>query len=76
MAMSDSYYIESRTRSLLKALSWRVIATITTAVIAYLVTGEVDTAMLIGGIEVVVKFAIYYVHERLWQVLPRNSGTT
>ena len=76
MAISDSYYKESRTRSLFKALSWRIIATITTAVIAYLVTGEIDTAMLIGGIEVFVKFAIYYLHERLWQVLPRKSETT
>jgi len=73
MKESDSYYKETRSRSLLKALSWRIIATVTTAVIAYFVTGEIDTAVLIGGIEVFVKFAIYYLHERLWQVLPRKA---
>ncbi len=73
MVISDTIYKESRLRSLLKALSWRIIATLTTAIIAYFVTGEIDTAILIGGIEVFVKFAIYYVHERVWQIFPRGS---
>ncbi|MAH24689.1 MAG: hypothetical protein CMP82_12870 [Gammaproteobacteria bacterium] len=32
-------------------------------------TGEIDTAMLIGGIEFFLKFAIYYFHERAWQLI-------
>ena len=42
---------DSRTRSLAKALSWRFTATLTTALIAYSVTGDMDTAVMIGGIE-------------------------
>jgi len=60
-------YRESHLRSLLKALSWRILATITTGIIAYLITGEVKTAVLIGSIEFVLKFGMYYMHERLWQ---------
>ena len=64
---------ETHLRSVLKAFSWRVIATMTTAVIAYAVTGEVDTALLIGAIEFVGKMFLYYLHERVWQMLPRGT---
>ena len=64
---------ESHLRSILKAFSWRIIATLTTGLIAYAITGEIDTAILIGGIEFVLKFVIYYLHERLWQLAPRGS---
>ena len=57
---------DSRTRSLVKALSWRITATLTTALIAYIVIGEMDTAVMIGGIEFILKFFIYYGHERAW----------
>ncbi|MDA0959180.1 MAG: DUF2061 domain-containing protein [Proteobacteria bacterium] len=57
---------DSRTRSLAKALSWRITATLTTAFIAYIVTGEIDTALMIGSFEFILKFIIYYGHERAW----------
>jgi uncharacterized membrane protein len=63
---------ESHLRSVLKALSWRIIATATTAVIAYLITGQVSVALIIGGIEFFSKFLLYYLHERLWQGIPRG----
>ena len=59
---------ESHTRSFLKAFSWRIIATLSTVTIAYIITGKTDTAISIGGIEFFAKFIIYYVHERLWQL--------
>ena len=57
---------DSRTRSLAKALSWRFTATLTTALIAYSITGDMDTAVMIGSIEFILKFIIYYGHERAW----------
>jgi len=62
--MSDYVLKETRLRSLLKAFSWRIVATLTTALIAYGITGEIKTALAIGGIEFFLKFAIYYAHER------------
>ena len=59
----------SRTRSLAKALTWRVTATLTTTLITYIVTGEVRTAVIIGGVEFALKFVIYYAHERAWNLL-------
>jgi adenylylsulfate kinase len=56
----------SRTRSLAKALTWRITSTLMTAGIVYVVTGELKTAAIIGGIEFIIKFIIYYSHERAW----------
>ena len=64
---------ESRLRSILKAASWRVLATLTTIMIAYAITGKIDDALKIGAVEVVVKMAIYYFHERAWARLPLGT---
>ena len=64
---------ESHIRSILKGISWRVIGTITTILVAYIITGETAAAFQIGGIEVVTKFIFYYLHERAWQFIPRGS---
>lgn len=64
---------ESRTRSVLKALSWRVIATSTIIAIAYFTTGDIQAALEIGAIEFFIKFALYYMHERAWQLAPRGT---
>ena len=64
---------ESHSRSVLKGLSWRIIATVTTIVIAWWVTGETQTALKVGGIGFFGKFLIYYFHERAWQAVPRGN---
>ena len=70
--MSD-FNKESRFRSILKSLTWRVTATLTTMAIARIITGDMETALKIGGIEVVLKMCIYYFHERIWQLVPRGT---
>jgi uncharacterized membrane protein len=69
--VTANYYQESRLRSLLKAFSWRILATLTTATIAFFVVGEIVTAAMIGSIEFFLKFFIYYAHERAWQLVPK-----
>ncbi len=73
MEMEAPNYRESRLRSLLKACSWRVLATATTVLIAYIITGKADAALAIGSIEFIAKFIIYYLHERAWQLVPRGA---
>lgn len=63
---------ESRLRSVIKGVSWRIIATLTIIIIAYLKTGDVTLALQIGAIEFVVKFILYYIHERAWAQVPRG----
>jgi len=58
---------QSDTRvSLLKTISWRVIGTLDTMLISYILTGKLDVAMTIGGVEVISKMILYYLHERAW----------
>ena len=57
----------TKKRSGMKAVTWRGIATLDTFLIAWFITGEVIVAASIIGIEVVTKFALYYLHERAWQ---------
>lgn len=64
---------ESRIRSFLKALSWRIVASLTIVVIAFQTTGNIDLALKIGGIEFFFKFLLYYAHERLWQLVPEGA---
>ena len=52
--------------SLLKAVSWRVVGTIDTVAISYIITGQVRSALSIGGFEVFSKMLLYYLHERAW----------
>jgi uncharacterized membrane protein len=55
-----------RSRSLVKTLTWRIVATTDTFLIAWLITGHVDWAAGIAGIEVLTKMFLYYGHERVW----------
>lgn len=64
---------ESHLRSVLKGITWRVIATSTTIGIAYFITGQIGDALKIGAIEFVGKIFIYYLHERAWQIVPRGK---
>lgn len=58
--------MESRKRSIVKAISWRVTATIITTLISFVITGSIDMAVKIGLVEVFAKMALYYLHERGW----------
>lgn len=59
-------YSETRARSFAKMISWRVMATLTTSTIVWLVTGSVAWAVGVGGIEAASKMVLYYGHERVW----------
>lgn len=58
---------ETKSRSVLKAISWRTWATITTAVLVFIFTGKFAMAVTIGFLEVFAKMGLYFLHERLWQ---------
>jgi len=73
-----AYKKESHLRSLIKGISWRVIATCDTIIIVLLVTClsgncNIDSAIKIGVLEFLLKFLVYYIHERVWQKELRNG---
>jgi len=57
---------EKPIRSLAKAISWRVIGTLDTLFISYILTGEVAIAASIASIDFITKMFLYFFHERLW----------
>jgi uncharacterized membrane protein len=61
---------ETHSRSVLKAVSWRTLGTLDTFAISWFMTGRVEIAGSIAGIEVMTKIAWYYLHERVWATIP------
>ena len=53
-------------RSIAKATSWRIIGTMDTLLISYILTGEVAIAASIASIDFATKMFLYFFHERLW----------
>ena len=53
-------------RSIAKAISWRIVATLTTFTIVYILTGELTLSMEVGVFDVTSKMLLYYLHERGW----------
>ena len=57
-------------RHIAKTITWRIIGTIDTMVITWLITGDPMTGLKIGGVEVFTKMILYYLHERVWYRVP------
>ena len=57
---------ESHIRSILKGFTWRIIASVTTMVVVYVITGDLALVASVGLVDVVVKVFFYYLHERTW----------
>lgn len=65
---------DKTSRSVWKTISWRIIATLDTVIISYLITGSLKMAASIGSIEVVTKVFLYYYHERAWNKISFGRG--
>lgn len=57
---------EKHSRSVIKAISWRILGTLDTILISWLISGELAIAFSIGTFELLTKTLLYYFHERLW----------
>ena len=55
----------SKKRSILKTISWRIVGTLDTMALGWIITGSPLVGLKIGGLELVTKFVLYYFHERL-----------
>ncbi|MDT0677086.1 DUF2061 domain-containing protein [Autumnicola musiva] len=56
-------------RSIAKTISWRIVGTMDTIAISWILTGEIETALAIGSVELVTKMILYFGHERLWNMI-------
>lgn len=56
----------NRWRSLIKAATWRILASLDTFFISFIITGRLDWATSIAFFEIITKAILYYFHERGW----------
>jgi uncharacterized membrane protein len=61
---------EAHSRSFVKAITWRVVGSLDTFVISWIVTGQLKYAGIILGVETFTKIGIYYLHEQFWAWVP------
>ena len=59
--------------SVCKTCTWRIVASLDTFLLSWLVTGNVTMGASIASLEVVTKMFLYYVHERQWEKPKFNS---
>ncbi|MDT0686592.1 DUF2061 domain-containing protein [Autumnicola psychrophila] len=60
---------DSKKRHIVKSLTWRIIGTVDTIILAWIISGDPLVGLQVGGAEVVTKMILYYFHERAWYKL-------
>ena len=60
--MKDS----SQKRHIAKTITWRIVGTIDTVILSWIISGDPLVGLKIGGAEVITKMLLYYLHERVW----------
>ena len=61
--------LDTQKRTIVKTMTWRVTASLTTFLIAWMLTGDILVGASIGSIEAIAKVFLYYLHERAWNNL-------
>lgn len=59
--MKDSHW-----RSVIKAISWRVLGSLDTMLLTYLFSGSLKVATFVGSTEALTKIFLFWAHERVW----------
>lgn len=59
-------YIDSRKKSIAKAISWRLMASMVILASVYLFTGEAVLSINVTIVDIILKLFLYYFHERAW----------
>ncbi|MBN1940534.1 MAG: DUF2061 domain-containing protein [Candidatus Aminicenantes bacterium] len=57
---------ESHKRSIAKAVSYRFMATLTTATVVFILTRKLSLAVGVGILDMFAKMGFFYLHERFW----------
>lgn len=62
----NSQILNTNKRHLLKTITWRLLGTMDTMLLAWIITGSPITGFKIGLAEIITKMALYYLHEKVW----------
>ena len=61
--------MDSSSRSLAKAVSYRVLGSAVTALIVLVFSGSLKVSLGVGALDMLSKIALYFLHERLWNYI-------
>jgi len=53
-------------RHALKTITWRIVGTLDTFLLSWLISGSLKLGATIGAVEIITKMVLYYFHERVW----------
>jgi uncharacterized membrane protein len=53
-------------RHILKTITWRMVGTVDTIILSWVLSGNLSLGIKIGGVELITKMILYYAHERVW----------
>lgn len=67
--------MESTRRSIAKAISYRIIGTLTTAGVVFVAIGRLELAAAVGLLDTIFKIFIYVFHERMWNRITYGRET-
>ena len=68
-------HVESHYRSIVKAVSYRILGSSTTALIFYVLTGKGSLSIGAGALDMVLKIGVYFIHERSWNHINFGRST-
>jgi len=66
--------MEKRRRSIMKTITWRIMATSSTMFLVFILTRNLVISTSVGILELFIKILLYYVHERIWNRLDFGIG--
>ena len=66
--------METRARSIAKAVSYRILGSAVTGLIVYILTGKPTLSVGASVLDVVLKIGAYFVHERIWNHISYGRG--
>ena len=62
----SSGVLNAEKRHIIKTFTWRIVGTMDTIVLAWIISGSPFVGLKIGGVEVITKMLLYYLHEKIW----------
>jgi uncharacterized membrane protein len=60
--------MDSYKQTIVKTLIWRVIATSITFSVSWIISGNLEFGLMIGGIDTIIKTIGYFTYERVWNI--------
>lgn len=64
----------SHTIHIIKTITWRLLGTLDTVLLSWYISGSLKLALQLGGIEIITKMVLYYMHERIWYRIKWGSS--